>query len=118
HEPRRYPEDPLRGFGGPVEGRDQRVLLVIAGDEFRLAGVAPGFGGVPGCRRNQRRWLDVERRSGFLLDHLPGEVERNRVEPRHAAALFDTRLRAAPLIGVLHGPEAFPRVLRPPELPS
>ena len=74
--------------------------------------------GVPGCRRDQRRRLDIQRRSGLFLDHLPGEFERDRVELHHARALFDTRLHAAPLIGVLHGPEAFPRVLRPAQLAS
>src|SRR5207249_12074028 len=56
------------------------------------------------------------RRPCLLLDHLTGEFERDRVEPLHAGALLDTRLGAAALIGVLHGPEALPGFLRPSEL--
>src|SRR5688572_11744711 len=48
HEPGRDPEDPLRRFGGVVEGRDQRILLVVAGNELGLAAVGPGFCSVTG----------------------------------------------------------------------
>ena len=68
------------------------------------------------ARAGGRSGLDLERRSRLLLDHLPGEFERDRVELHHARALFDTRLDAAALIGVLHGPEALPGVLRPAQL--
>src|SRR3970282_2943373 len=60
--------------------------------------------------------LDGEGRACFILDDLPRELERDRVEPHHARALFDTRLDAAALIRVLHGPEALPGILRPAEL--
>ena len=70
----------------------------------------------PAARREGDWRLDIQRRAGLFLDHLPGEIEGDRVELHHARALFDARLDAAPLIGVLHGPEAFPRVLRPAQL--
>src|SRR5207237_10834878 len=55
-------------------------------------------------------------RSGPLPSPLTGEFERDRVALLHARALLDTRLGAAALIGVLHGPEALPGLLRPAKL--
>src|SRR4029450_4076432 len=69
HEAGRHAQDALRGIGRPLERRDQRILLVVARNEPRLArGSALGDFG--------RTALDLERRSRLLLDHLTGEVER------------------------------------------
>src|SRR5262245_47746019 len=99
-------EDSLCGVGRPIERRDERVVLVVSGDEARLVGIAPRLG----------RRADLERRASLLLDHLSGEVERDRVELHHARALLDTRLDAAALVGVPHCPEALSRIFRPAKL--
>src|SRR5204863_1612158 len=53
HETGRDPEDSLDGVARPVERRDQRCLLVVAGNELRVAAcrsVASGAAGLRLCR--------------------------------------------------------------------
>src|SRR5688572_23531828 len=90
HEACRHAKNSRGGVFRPLESGDQRVLLVVARHELSLAR----------ARRSGRHGggLDFERRPGLLLDHLPCEVERDRVELRHARTLFDTRLHASTLI--------------------
>src|SRR5215472_15073959 len=113
HEASWNAEDPLCSVVRPVERGDQRILLVVARDQPGLAGTGGGglgdFGGAS---------LDVQRRAGLFLDDLPREVERDRVQLHHAGALLDACLDPAALVGVLHGPQAFARVLGPAELPA